>query len=46
MNAAEAVYRVPQAPHSLAPWAGLGVLCGYAVVALVAGFILIGRRDA
>jgi hypothetical protein len=46
MNAAESVYRVPQAAHSLAPWAGFGVLCGYAAVALIAGFILIGRRDA
>lgn len=46
MNAAESVYRVPQAPHFLAPWAGLGVLCGYAAAALAAGFILIGRRDA
>ena len=46
MNAAESLYRVPQAPHSLAPWAGFGVLCAYAVAALAAGFILIGRRDA
>ena len=46
MNAAESIYRVPQAPHLLAPWAGLGVLCGYAAAALAAGFILIGRRDA
>jgi hypothetical protein len=46
MNAAESVYRVPQGPHSLAPWAGLSVLCGYAAAALITGFILIGRRDA
>ena len=46
LNAAEAVYRVPQAPHFLTPWAGLGVLCGYAAAALAAGFILIARRDA
>jgi ABC-2 type transport system permease protein len=25
MNAAESVYRVPQGPHSLTPWAGFGV---------------------
>jgi len=46
MNAAESVYVVHQQPHSLAPWAGFGLLCGYAAAALVAGFILIGRRDA
>jgi len=46
MNAAESVYRVPQAPHSLAPWAGLGMLCAYAAAALIGGFILIVRRDA
>lgn len=27
------------------PWAGLGVLCGYAVVALGVAFWLIRRRD-
>jgi ABC-2 type transport system permease protein len=46
MNAAESIYRVPQAPHSLSPWAGLGLLCAYAGAALFAGFVLIGRRDA
>ena len=46
LNAAEAVYRVPQAPHFLAPWTGLGVLCGYAAATLAAAFILISRRDA
>ena len=46
LNAAESIYRVPQAPHSLAPSAGFGVLCAYAAAALAAGFILIGRRDA
>jgi ABC-2 type transport system permease protein len=46
MNAAESIYRVPQAPHSLSPWAGLGLLCAYAGAALIAGFVLIGRRDA
>ena len=46
MNAAEAVYQVPQQPDALAPWVGLGLVCGYAAAALVAGFILISRRDA
>jgi hypothetical protein len=46
LNAAESVYRVKQGTHDLPPWAGFGVLCAYAAVALAAGFILIGRRDA
>jgi ABC-2 type transport system permease protein len=46
LNAGESIYRVPQEPHSLAPWTGLSVLCGYAAIALIAGFILISRRDA
>lgn len=47
MSAAEAIYSTG-ANHQalLGPWAGFGVLCGYASVALIAGFILIGRRDA
>lgn len=31
---------------SLGPWAGFGVFCGYAAVALLAGFALVNRRDA
>jgi ABC-2 type transport system permease protein len=30
----------------LSPWVGFGVLCGYTVVALVVGGILMSRRDA
>ena len=30
----------------LSPWAGLGVLCVYAAVALVIGARLLARRDA
>ena len=33
-------------PHSFAPWTGFGLLCGYAVVALVIGGALVVRRDA
>jgi ABC-2 type transport system permease protein len=33
-------------PHFLSAWAGLGVLCLYAVVALTAGGWLLTRRDA
>jgi hypothetical protein len=32
--------------HSLAPGAGLAVLCGYVVIALAAGGWALARRDA
>jgi hypothetical protein len=32
--------------HTFSPWAGLGVLCIYAAVLLVAGAILLVKRDA
>jgi ABC-2 type transport system permease protein len=31
---------------SLAPWTGFGVFCLYAAVALLAGFLVVNRRDA
>jgi hypothetical protein len=31
---------------TLSPWAGLSIICGYAVVLLVAGGWLLSRRDA
>jgi hypothetical protein len=46
MNAAESVYVVHHQAFDLAPWAGFGVFCGYAAAAGLAGFVLIGRRDA
>lgn len=33
-------------PHHLAPWAGFGIFCAYAVVAIVAAAITMVRRDA
>jgi ABC-2 type transport system permease protein len=33
-------------PHLLSPWAGLGMLCLYAAVALIIGGWLLARRDA
>lgn len=33
-------------PHFLSAWAGLGLLCGYAAVALAVGGWLLARRDA
>ncbi len=35
-----------RAPEDLGPWAGMGVFCLYAAVALVASLFLIDRRDA
>jgi hypothetical protein len=35
-----------QCPHLLGPWAGLGMLCLYAAVALAIGGWLLTRRDA
>jgi len=32
-------------PNALGPWTGFGVLCLYALVALVSGFVLTSRRD-
>lgn len=46
MQAAESAYTVQHQAHTLQPWAGLGVFCLYAAVALILGFVLIGRRDA
>nr|BFE79103.1 hypothetical protein GCM10020093_017040 [Planobispora longispora] len=36
----------PAAGYPLAPWAGLAVLCGYAVLALGLAVFLLRRRDA
>jgi hypothetical protein len=33
-------------PDMLAPWLGIGVTAIYAVVALVAGAVMLARRDA
>ena len=33
-------------PQVFTPWAGFAVLCGYAVIALIAGVILFRKRDA
>ena len=46
MNAAESVYVVHRQAHSLAPWAGFAAFCAYAAAALLAGFIVMSRRDA
>ncbi|MBO0692646.1 MAG: hypothetical protein J2P58_07095 [Acidimicrobiaceae bacterium] len=45
-NAGQALWAVHQQPHTLAPWTGFAVFCGYAAAALVAAGILMVERDA
>jgi hypothetical protein len=37
---------VLQAPHMLAPWSGLGVMCLFVAIVLLVAFVLLDRRDA
>lgn len=46
MQAGSAIFSVHPEMGALGPWTGFGVFCLYAVVALIAAFVLIGRRDA
>jgi ABC-type transport system involved in multi-copper enzyme maturation permease subunit len=39
-------YTVPNGYYPLAPWAGFGVLCLYAAIALGGAFFVLRRRDA
>jgi ABC-type transport system involved in multi-copper enzyme maturation permease subunit len=45
-NAGGAVWTIHPDPNTLAPWAGFGVFCAYAFVALVIAAVLLVRRDA
>lgn len=45
MNAGDAIYSLRREAGSLTPWAGFGIFCLYAAIALIAGFVLITRRD-
>ncbi|WP_103885804.1 ABC transporter permease subunit [Actinacidiphila yanglinensis] len=45
-NAGQALISLPREAHPLAPWTGFTVFCVYAVVALAASAVLLGRRDA
>jgi ABC-type transport system involved in multi-copper enzyme maturation permease subunit len=40
------IYTPPNGYYPLAPWAGLAVLCGYAILALAVATIVLRRRDA
>lgn len=45
-QAGQALFAVRHEPATLAPWIGFGVLCAWAVAALVAAAVLLVRRDA
>jgi hypothetical protein len=45
-NAGGAVWTIHPDANTLAPWAGFGVFCAYAFVALVIAAVLLVRRDA
>jgi hypothetical protein len=44
-NAGGAVWTIHPDPNTLAPWAGFGVFCAYAVVAIAIAAVLMVRRD-
>ncbi|MGH9061889.1 MAG: ABC transporter permease [Acidimicrobiales bacterium] len=45
-TAGSQIYAAHHGAHVLAPWAGFGVFCAYAAVALVVAGVLVTRRDA
>jgi ABC-2 type transport system permease protein len=45
-NAGGALYTLKPDPGTLAPWTGFGVMCLWALAAVVAGAVLLRRRDA
>ena len=44
-NAGRAILSITHDPHSLAPWTGFALFCGYAALALVVAAVLLVRRD-
>jgi ABC-type transport system involved in multi-copper enzyme maturation permease subunit len=46
LNAGQAVFQLHTEQNAFSPWAGIGVLAGYALIALVAGGVMLSRRDA
>jgi hypothetical protein len=44
-NAGSAIMHIGQQAHSLAPWAGLAVFAGYAVVSIAVAAMMLRRRD-
>lgn len=45
-NAGQQIFHIRLDPHTLSPWAGLGVFCVYAAIALAAAALMLSRRDA
>jgi hypothetical protein len=45
-NAGRAILSITHDPHSLAPWAGFALFCGYAALTLAVAAVLLVRRDA
>ncbi len=45
-NSGSQIFTTITAKDTLSPWTGLGVFCLYVLAALVAGFALVGVRDA
>jgi ABC-type transport system involved in multi-copper enzyme maturation permease subunit len=46
LNAGTGILSGTRDPHTLAPWPGFAVFCGYTALVLVAAAILMRRRDA
>jgi ABC-2 type transport system permease protein len=44
-NAGGAVWTINPDAHTLAPWAGFAVFCGYAVLSILIAAVLMARRD-
>jgi hypothetical protein len=44
-SAGRAVFALTTGAHSLAPWTGFALFCGYAAVALALAAVLLARRD-
>jgi hypothetical protein len=44
-NAGGAVWTITPDAHTLAPWAGFAVFCGYAIASIVIAAVLMVRRD-
>jgi ABC-2 type transport system permease protein len=45
-NAGSGIFRLHPDPGSLAPWSGFALFAGYTLVVLVAGAVVLHRRDA
>lgn len=45
-NSGSQIFTIVRVHGSLSPWTGLGVFCLYVLAALLAGFVLVGVRDA